>query len=79
MRGWPPASYYLTQAQIDHVVVARSQIGQGWRARWESFCLVTPNQMVRLPGVDYDGSAPDGFMLRDEVVAYLERYAASGH
>ena len=40
-----------------------------------SFCLVTPNWFVRLPGHPYDGGDPDGFMLRDEVVAHLERYA----
>lgn len=71
------ASYYLNKAQVDHVVVDRNLVGQGWRDRWESFCLVTPNRSVLLPGFDYDGDDPDGFMLRDEVVSHLERYAAS--
>jgi putative flavoprotein involved in K+ transport len=71
------ASYHLTQTRVDHLVVDRSQVGQGWRDRWESFCLVTPNWTVQLPGFDYDGNDPDGFLLRDEVVDHLERYAAS--
>jgi putative flavoprotein involved in K+ transport len=66
----------LTQAGIAHVVLERGRVGQTWRERWESFCLVTPNWSVQLPGQPYDGQDPDGFMSRDDVVAYLERYAA---
>ena len=50
-------------------------MGQSWRDRWDSFCLVTPNWYVQLPGGEYAGEDPDGFMSRDEVVAHLERYA----
>jgi putative flavoprotein involved in K+ transport len=70
-------SYHLTQRGVDHVVLERGNIGQGWRDRWDSFCLVTPNWSVQLPGFSYDGDDPDGFMPRDDIVAYLERYAAS--
>jgi putative flavoprotein involved in K+ transport len=38
---------------------------------------VTPNWSVQLPGHHYDGNDPDGFMPRDEIVGYLERYAGS--
>jgi putative flavoprotein involved in K+ transport len=69
-------SHELTQDGVSHVVLERGRVGQTWRGRWESFCLVTPNWFCRLPGHLYDGSDPDGFMVRDEVVAYLERYAA---
>jgi putative flavoprotein involved in K+ transport len=54
----------------------QGRLGQTWRTRWDSFCLVTPNWSVRLPGHPYDGDDPDGYMPRDEIVAYLERYAA---
>jgi putative flavoprotein involved in K+ transport len=67
----------LTQAGVEHVVLERDRIGETWRGRWDSFCLVTPNWSVRLPGHPYDGDDPDGFMPRDEIVAYLERYAAA--
>jgi putative flavoprotein involved in K+ transport len=70
-------SHELTESGIDHLVLEHGRIGETWRRRWESFCLVTPNWSVRLPGFAYDGDQPDGFMSRDEIVGYLERYAAS--
>jgi putative flavoprotein involved in K+ transport len=66
----------LTEAGIAHVVLERARVGQTWRGRWDSFCLVTPNWFLQLPGYPYEGDDPDAFMLRDEVAAYLERYAA---
>ena len=69
-------SHELTRLGMEHVVLERGQIGQAWRDRWDSFCLVTPNWTVRLPGGAYDGTEPDGFMPRDEIVAFLERYAS---
>jgi putative flavoprotein involved in K+ transport len=63
---------------IDHVVLEKHQAGHEWRTRrWDSFCLVTPNWQCALPDHHYDGDDPDGFMLRDEIVAYLEKYAAA--
>jgi cation diffusion facilitator CzcD-associated flavoprotein CzcO len=70
-------SHELTQAGIPHVVLERGKVGQTWRGRWDSFCLVTPNWTVQLPGRAYDRGDPDGFMLRDEVVSYLVDYAAA--
>jgi putative flavoprotein involved in K+ transport len=70
-------SYELTRAGVEHVVLERGRVGQTWRGRWDSFCLVTPNWSVQLPGGSYGGADPDGFMPRDELVAHLERYAAS--
>jgi putative flavoprotein involved in K+ transport len=49
-------SHELTSLGVDHVVLERGSIGQTWRNRWDSFCLVTPNWSVRLPGRAYDGS-----------------------
>jgi putative flavoprotein involved in K+ transport len=67
----------LTRRDVHHVVLERDRIGQTWRSLWESFCLVTPNWSVQLPAYPYDGDDPDGYMPRDEIVAYLERYAAA--
>ena len=61
-------SYELTQAGVEHVVLERGRVGQTWRGRWDSFCLVTPNWTVQLPGHGYDGDDPDGYMPRDEIV-----------
>jgi len=71
-------SYCLAQRGIDHLVLDANRIGHDWlTARWDSFCLVTPNWQCRLPGFHYDGGDPHGFMGRDEIVGYLEAYAAS--
>ena len=67
----------LTKAGVEHVVLERGRVGQTWRDRWDSFCLVTPNWSVQLPDGRYDGPDPDGFMGRDEIVTYLEGYAGS--
>jgi putative flavoprotein involved in K+ transport len=71
------ASRELLRAGVEHVVLERGRIGQTWRDRWDTFCLVSPNWSVQLPDQPYDGDDPDGFMPRDEIVAYLERYAAA--
>ncbi len=70
-------SWHLQQAGCDHLVLDRGQTGDTWRRRWDSFCLVTPNRFCRLPGYHYRGDDPDGFMQRDEIVAYVENFAAS--
>jgi putative flavoprotein involved in K+ transport len=68
-------SYELQRVGVDHIVLERGRVGQSWRDRWDSFCLVTPNWYVQLPGGRYAGEDPDGFMSRDEVVTHLEHYA----
>jgi putative flavoprotein involved in K+ transport len=70
-------SHELKAADVHHVVLERARVAEAWRRRWDSFCFVTPNWTARLPGIVYDGDDPDGFMSRDEIVLYLERYAAS--
>lgn len=72
-------SWHLKRAGRDHIVLDRRQIGDTWRNRWDSFCLVSSNKLCRLPGFHYDGDDPDGFMLRDEIVNYIEDYARSFH
>ena len=70
-------SHELVQAGVEHVVLERGRIGQSWRGRWDSFCLVTPNWSVQLPGGAYAGDDPDGFMPRDDIVRHLVRYATT--
>jgi putative flavoprotein involved in K+ transport len=71
-------SWCLRRHGIAHVVLERETIAHEWSdARWDSFCLVTPNWQCRLPGWPYRGDDPDGFMVRDEIVAYVRSYAAS--
>ncbi len=47
-----------------------------WREeRWDAFCLVTPNWQCQLPDHAYDGSDPNGFMVKDQILAYLDAFA----
>ena len=57
------------------MVVERGRIGQTWRGRWDSFCLVTPNWSIQLPDGAYAGADPDGYLPRDRIVDYLVAYA----
>lgn len=70
-------SHELTSLGIDHVVLERARVGETWRARWDSFCLVTPNWTLSLAGAPYGGDDPEGFVSRDEIVQYLEQYAVT--
>jgi putative flavoprotein involved in K+ transport len=70
-------SHELKTLGIDHTVLERGRIAQSWRGRWDSFCLVTPNWTMQMPGLSYDGDDPDGYMPRDHIVAFFERYAAT--
>ena len=70
-------SHFLTHAKLSHVILERGRIAEAWRSqRWDTFCLVTPNWSLNLPGRPYRGPDPDGFMRRDAFVSYLEDYAA---
>jgi glycine/D-amino acid oxidase-like deaminating enzyme len=70
-------SYCLGEADIEHIVIEKHTVGHEWRERrWDSFCLVTPNWQCTLPGFPYRGPDPHGFMGRDQIVAYIEAYAA---
>ena len=68
----------LSELGIEHVVLERGKLAQRWRSQsWDSLRLLTPNWMTRLPGFQYDGHDRDGFMSVPELIAFLERYAAS--
>jgi len=69
-------SYHLMQLGREHVIFEQAeQAGNAWRNdRWDSFTLVTPNWTIQLPGAHYAGNDPDGFLPRDEIVAYFEQY-----
>jgi thioredoxin reductase len=68
-------SYELARAGVEHVVLERGRVGESWRGRWDSFCLVTPNWSMQLPGGNYQGDDPQGFMPKDEIVQHFVRYA----
>ncbi|MBD3884900.1 MSMEG_0569 family flavin-dependent oxidoreductase [Phormidium tenue FACHB-886] len=71
-------SHCLKERGVDHIVFEKNRVGHAWRSnRWDSFCLVTPNWQCQLPGYHYPGADPQGFMKKNEIVQYIEDYAAS--
>ena len=71
------ASHFLSKSSIDHVVLERAEVAHSWKTyRWDTFCLVTPNWQCQLPDFPYAGEDPHGFMVRDQIVDYLEAYRA---
>jgi putative flavoprotein involved in K+ transport len=71
------ASRCLSDLGLEHVVLERGRVAERWRSSWESLRLLTPNWMTRLPGREYDGADPDGFMAVPELLSFFERYAAA--
>jgi putative flavoprotein involved in K+ transport len=69
-------SHYLKQQGRKHVVLERAPaVANAWRnQRWDSFTLVTPNFQVRMPGAEYAGNDPFGFMPLAEVAKYFDAY-----
>jgi putative flavoprotein involved in K+ transport len=68
-------SWCLREQGVEHVVLERHRVGHAWREeRWDAFCLVTPNWQCQLPGHPYRGGDVDGFMVKDEILAYIDRY-----
>ncbi len=71
-------SWFLKRDGVKHVLLERHDVGHAWEhERWDTFCLVTPNWQCRLPGFDYRGNDPNGFMLKHEIVAYLKAFRDS--
>lgn len=69
-------SHLLDQSSVDHLVLERGEVANTWRKeRWDSLRLLTPNWQTRLPGFEYKGDDPDGFMAVDEVVSFIDDYA----
>ena len=67
--------YFLRRQGRHFAILERADsIGSAWRERWESLTLFTARRYSALPGLRFPGD-PDGYPSRDEVIAYLERYA----
>jgi putative flavoprotein involved in K+ transport len=69
--------YFLARQGRRFVILeAADSIGAAWRTRWDSLLLFTPRRYSALAGLAFPGD-PDGYPTRDEVIAYLEQYAAT--
>ena len=75
-QGGLATSYCLTRQNHEHLVLEQAaQAAHAWRNdRWDSFTFVTPNWTIKLPGAEYDGSEPDGFLERAAIIRYFEDY-----
>src|SRR3954454_20104278 len=56
------------------LIESQTRIGDSWRQRYDSLTLFTPRSYSLLPGLAFDGPS-EGYANRDEMAAYLERYA----
>ena len=71
-------SRHLAGRSVDHVVLERGEVANSWRTqRWDSLRLLTPNWMTRLPGWEYQGDDPDGYLSAPEVADLIAGYAAA--
>src|SRR5262245_54354868 len=71
-------SYHLGRIGREHIVLERARVAERWRSeRWDSLCFQAPSWNMRLPGFAHHLADPDGFAPRDEVVRYIEDYAAA--
>src|SRR2546421_8564944 len=69
--------YFLARAGRRFLIVdGADSVAAAWRSRWDSLVLFTPRRYDSLPGLAFPGD-PDGYPTRDEVIAYLEQYAAA--
>jgi putative flavoprotein involved in K+ transport len=69
--------YFLARAGRRFLIVdGADSIAAAWRGRWDSLTLFTPRRYDTLPGLAFAGD-PDGYPRCDEVIAYLEQYAAA--
>src|SRR5947199_5687162 len=68
--------YFLRRQSRDFVILERAgQIAPAWHERWDSLRLFTPRRYSGLPELPFPGDS-DAYPTRDEVIAYLEHYAA---
>lgn len=65
----------LAARDVDFTILDASQrVGDTWRHRWDSLRLFTPAAFSGLPGMPFP-APPSHLPDKDEVAAYLERYA----
>jgi putative flavoprotein involved in K+ transport len=67
--------HFLVQDDRRFAILERADsVAPAWRERWDSLRLFTSRRYSALPGLPFPGD-PDSYPTRDEVIAYLERYA----
>src|SRR5258708_14531413 len=71
-------SWHLKQLGVDHVILEAGRVAETWRSRrGDSFCLVPPNWTVHVPGGEYRGPGPNGFIDKGQLVAHVQGWGGS--
>jgi putative flavoprotein involved in K+ transport len=69
------AGYHLKRAGLSFAILeAGDKPGGSWPNYYEGLTLFSPSRYSRLPGMPFPGP-PESYPTRDEVTAYLRRYA----
>jgi putative flavoprotein involved in K+ transport len=69
------AGYHLNRAGLSfEILEAADKPGGSWPGYYEGLTLFSPSRYSGLPGMPFPGP-PDRYPARDEVTAYLRRYA----
>src|SRR4051812_1864598 len=69
------AGYHLKRIGLNFVILeAGDQPTGSWHHYYDSLKLFSPARYSSLPGLSFPGD-PERYPCRDEVIAYLERYA----
>jgi putative flavoprotein involved in K+ transport len=70
------AGYHLQRAGLGFQILERaSETGGSWPSYYDSLTLFSPARYSSLPGLPFPGD-PEHYPRRDEVIAYLQSYAA---
>jgi cation diffusion facilitator CzcD-associated flavoprotein CzcO len=70
-------SYYLGQLGREHIILERQRVAERWRSeRWDSLTFQGPNWNTHLSGLAFQAADPDAFSSRDDVLRFIESYAA---
>jgi len=70
-------SHRLKQRGLPHLVLERHRIAERWRSeRWDGLRFQFPNWSVQLPDFAFPHEDPAGFATPDEIVKFIEAYAA---
>ncbi len=69
-------SEHLHARDVPHLVLEKDRIAEAWRSgRWDNLVTNGPVWHDRFPNLEFTGDAPDAFVTKDRVAAYLEEYA----
>jgi putative flavoprotein involved in K+ transport len=70
-------SFHLGQRGREHIILERRRVAERWRSeRWDSLTFQSPNWNIRLPGFAFQAPDLDAFAPRNDVVRFIEAYAA---